>query len=309
MKFEQPIPVKTLATAYNLQIKGNSDLQATGINVIHRVEPGDITFVDIAKYYQKAIDSAATIILINQPIDCPPHKVLLITDQPFLVYNDLVKSYRPFAFSRQEIDPSAKIGAGTIIEPNVVIGAQVVIGEQCYIQGNSYIGPYTQIGNRVNIQAGALIGTDAFYFKKENNRYLKWHTGGRVLIGNDVEIGAGTTINRGVSADTIIGDGTKIDCQVHIAHGVQVGKNCLIAAQTGISGKTIVGDQVVIYGQVGIAQTLHIGEESVILAKSGVSKDLPAKGIYFGYPASEARQKNRELAVLRQLPDWWKSQP
>jgi len=308
MKFDLPIPISTIAAAFGLEIRGNSTLQASGINVIHRVEAGDITFVDIPKYYQKAIDSAATIIIINQAIDCPQHKALLITDQPFQVYNELVKEHRPFVFARQEIDPTARIGAGTIIEPNVLIGAHVTIGESCYIQGNAYIGPYTQIGNRVNIQAGALIGSDAFYFKKEDERYLKWHTGGRVIIADDVEIGAGSTVNRGVSSDTSIGEGTKIDCQVHIAHGVRIGKHCLIAAQTGISGKTIIGDGVVIYGQVGIAQTLKIGDRAIILAKSGVSKDLPANGIYFGYPASEARQKNKELAVLRQLPDWWKTQ-
>ena len=309
MKFDQPVPVTSLANSFHLQLKGNRDLLAQGINVIHRVEPGDITFVDIPKYYQKAIESPATVILINQEIACPDDMALLISDDPFRVYNELVKQHRPFTFARQEIDPTAITGPGTIIEPNVTIGAHVTIGEKCYIQSNAYIGPHTIIGDRVTIQSGALIGTDAFYFKRENGRYLKWHTGGRVIIGDEVEIGAGTTINRGVSADTTIGEGTKIDCQVHIAHGVIIGKNCLIAAQSGISGKTIVGDEVVIYGQVGIAQTLRIGDQAVILAKSGVSKDLAPKGIYFGYPAAEARQKNRELAVLRQLPDWWKSQP
>ncbi len=307
MKFPQPISVKDLAKRYNLEIYGDSSLLAQGINVIHRVQPGDITFVDIPKYFQKSLNSPATVILINQKIDCPPGKVLLINDDPFEVYNDLVKQHRPFQFSRDDIDPTAQIGVSSIIEPGAIIGAHVVIGDQCYVQGNTYIGPYTQIGNRVNIQSGALIGTDAFYFKHDQDGYTKWHTGGRVLIQDQVEIAAGCTVNRGVSSDTQIGFGTKIDCQVHVGHGAIIGKHCLIAAQSGISGKVKIGDHVVIYGQVGIAQNITIGDRVIILAKSGVSKDLQPDKVYFGYPAAEVMTKNRELAALRNLPEFMKS--
>ena len=116
-----------------------------------------------------------------------------------------------------------------------------------------------------------------------------------------MEIGAGCTINRGVSGESVIGEGTKIDCQVHVGHGVVIGKNCLIAAQVGIAGKTIIGDNCVIYGQAGIAQNVMIGDNSVILAKSGVSKDLRGNKTYFGYPAGEAREKYKEIAMLRLL--------
>ena len=123
----------------------------------------------------------------------------------------------------------------------------------------------------------------------------------RVVIEDNVDIGAGCTINKGVSNDTIIGEGTKIDCQVHIGHDAQIGKNCLIAAQAGISGNTVIEDEVVIYGQVGVAQNLRIGKKAIILAKSGVSKDLAGDKTYFGYPAQEVRDAYKELAILRQL--------
>lgn len=151
------------------------------------------------------------------------------------------------------------------------------------------------------MQAGALIGTDAFYYKKINGHYHKWRSGGRVIIGNDVEVGAGCTISRGVSGETIIGEGTKLDCQIHIGHGAVIGRHCLIAAQVGIAGKTIIGDHCVIYGQVGIAQNLHIGDHTILLAKSGVSKDLEGGKTYFGVPAGEAREKYKEIAGIKML--------
>jgi len=195
------------------------------------------------------------------------------------------------------------MGRNTHIDYGVTIGHDVVIGDDCYIQSGAFIGDGTKIGDRVNIQAGALLGTDAFYFKKINGAYHKWRSGGRVIVNDDVEIGAGCTINRGVSGETIIGAGTKLDSQVHVGHGVVIGQHCLIAAQTGIGGKTIIGDSCVIYGQVGIAQNLVIGSNSVILAKSGVSKNLRGGETYFGYPADIAREKFKELARLRQISE------
>ena len=196
-----------------------------------------------------------------------------------------------------------------IFEPNVVIGNHVRIGVGSYIQAGAVLHDFTVIGKNVIIGAGALIGTDAFYFKRNTvadadesgKGYKKWRSGGRVVIEDNVDIGAGCSINKGVSSDTIIGAGTKIDCQVHIGHDAQIGKNCLIAAQVGISGNTVLEDEVVVYGQVGIAQNLRIGQKAVILAKSGVSKDLAGEKTYFGYPAQEVRDAYKELAILRQM--------
>lgn len=301
MDFELPIAVKDLANKYLMKISGDINAIATGINEIHKVRYGDITFVDAEKYYDKAIQSAATIIIINKEVDCPQGKTLLITEDPFAIYNQLVWANRPMTYMPSDRGQNLIIGHNTHIDFGVNIGHDVVIGSNCYIQSGVFIGDSTIIGDNVQLQAGVLIGTDAFYYKKINGMYQKWRSGGRVVIREDVEIGAGCTINRGVSGDTIIGQGTKLDCQVHIGHGVEIGRNCLIAAQTGVGGKTIIGDDVVIYGQVGIAQNLHIGDKAIILAKSGVSKSLEGSKTYFGYPAGEAREMYREMATVKAL--------
>ncbi len=303
MRLPNPIPVQHLAEKFGARLLGNDNLQATGINEVHHVEAGDITFVDFEKYYQKALESKATIILIDKEAEVPEGKALLVLDQPFKAYDALVREYRPFQPVTAQVSPSAQIGEGTIIEPGAVIGHEVVIGKNCYIQANVYIGDYTSIGNEVTIEAGAAIGTDAFYFKRTDAGYEKWCSGGRVVIEDKVSIGANCTINKGVSSDTVIGEGTKLDCQVQIGHDTKIGRHCLFAAQVGVAGNTIVGDKVILYGQVGIAQNLHIGDGAVVLAKSGVRKDINPKEVHFGYPAKEARGVYKELAALRQLPD------
>ncbi|MBK6571556.1 MAG: UDP-3-O-(3-hydroxymyristoyl)glucosamine N-acyltransferase [Saprospiraceae bacterium] len=302
MKLAQPIPVKELAEKFSLKIIGEANQLVYGINEIHKVTPGDLTFVDAEKYYSKSINSPATIILINKETECPPGKTLLVCEQPFEVYNQLVISVRPEQALNTNYAHTADIHPTAIIEPGAIIGHHAVIGEGTYIQANAYIGEYTVIGKNCRIQAGAILGTDAFYYKKTKDGFVKWRSCGRTILHDHVEIGAGSTINKGVSGDTIIGEGTKIDCQVHIGHGVVVGKHCLFAAQVGIGGKTIIGDHVVLYGQVGVAQNLVIESNVTVLATSGVSKSLEAGKTYFGAPAEEISVKYRELAALRGLP-------
>ena len=306
MKFSQPIPVKEIAERFNCELIGNAELEATGMNEIHKVEKGDITFVDLDKYYSKSINSAASIIIIDKRADFPEGKALLLCENPFEVYNSIAKEHRPFEPLNKMVSDSAMIHPSSILEPNVVVGNHVRIGKNCYIQANVFIGDYTIIGDNVNIQAGTVIGTDAFYFKKTEAGYEKWRSVGRVVIENDVEIGACCTINRGVSGDTIIGEGTKFDSQIHIGHGAVVGKKCLFAGQVGVGGKTIIGDNVVLYGQVGIVNNLVIGDNIVVLAGAGVSKNLESDKVYFGAPASEVRTKYKELAALRMLPEFMK---
>ena len=304
MIFPQPISVREIAEKFGAQIIGDDTLSATGINEIHKVQPGDIAFSDAPKYFEKTLKSAATVILLNAEAECPPGKAILVVPDPFGVYDSLIRAHRPFEPLRFPISPLASIHPTAIIEPGVVIDANVTIGAHAYIQANAYIGAYTEIGQHVIIGANCVIGSDAFYFKKKpDGSYQKWRSGGRVIIEDHVDIGAGCIINKGVSGDTIIGEGSKLDCQIHIGHGVVVGKNCLFAAQVGIGGKTVVGDNVVLYGQVGIAQALHIGNNAVVQAKSGVSKSLEGGKSYFGTPAAEIREKYRELAALRQLPE------
>lgn len=302
MKFDKPIPIQKIATRLKADIIGDNTGDAIGINEIHHVRTGDITFSDVKKYFEKALNSAATFIILNEiPDMIPEGKVVLIHPQPFEAYDSLVREQRPFSPLSNEVADSAAIHPSVIFEPNVVIGNHVRIGLGSYIQANAVIHDFTVIGKNVTIGAGALIGTDAFYFKRYTEGYKKWRSSGRVVIEDRVDIGAGCTINKGVSSDTIIGEGTKIDCQVHIGHDAQIGKNCLIAAQAGISGNTVLEDEVIVYGQVGIAQNLRIGKKAIILAKSGVSKDLVGDKTYFGYPAQEVRDAYKELAILRQM--------
>ncbi|MCK6692362.1 MAG: UDP-3-O-(3-hydroxymyristoyl)glucosamine N-acyltransferase [Thermoanaerobaculia bacterium] len=304
MKFPQPIPVTELARRFNAQLIGDKTLYATGINEIHKVETGDIAFSDAPKYFQKTLDSAATIILLNAAADCPPGKAILVVENPFNVYDTLIREQRPFEPLTTPVSHRAGIHPTAIIEPGVVIAANVRIGARSYIQANTYIGEYTYIGEEVSIGPNCIIGSDAFYFKKHpDGTYQKWRSGGRVIIEDRVDIGAGCTINKGVSGDTIIGAGSKLDCQIHLGHGVVIGRNCLLAAQVGIGGKTIIEDNVVLYGQVGVVQAVRIGKGAVVLAGAGVSKSLEGGKTYFGAPAEEMREKYKELAALRQLPE------
>ena len=304
MKFPHPISVSELAARFQAQVIGDASLSATGINEIHKVEPGDIAFSDVKKYFEKTLASAATVILLNEAAECPPGKVILVVPQPFEAYDALIREYRPFEAITEAICPEAYIHPTALIEPGVVIANHVRIGAYCHIQANTYIGEYTEIGDYVSIGPNCTIGSDAFYYKKQaDGSFQKWRSGGRVILHDRVDIGAGCTINKGVSGDTIIGEGSKLDCQIHIGHGVVVGKNCLFAAQVGIGGKTIIEDNVVLYGQVGIAQAIQIGKGAIVLATSGVSKSLEGGKTYFGAPAEEVRDKYKELAALRQLPD------
>ncbi|MCB0688914.1 MAG: UDP-3-O-(3-hydroxymyristoyl)glucosamine N-acyltransferase [Saprospiraceae bacterium] len=301
MRFASPVSVSSLAKEIGAKIIGDANLWAHGINEIHKVVPGDITFVDIEKYYSKSLSSSATIILINKEVDCPPGKCLLVVKNPFQVYNDLVLRHRPFQPLTHLHSATAKIHPTAMIEPQVIIGDEVSIGANSYIQGNCYIGSHTTIGENVIIQAGTIIGTDAFYFKQWPEYYEKWHSGGEVIIEDNVFIGAGCTINKGVSGATIIGSGSKLDSQVHIGHGVVLGKNCLLAGQVGVGGKTIVGDRVRIYGQAGLANNITVGADAVVLAKAGVLRSVEGGKSYFGMPAEEARRKFMQIVAVKNL--------
>ena len=157
------------------------------------------------------------------------------------------------------------------------------------------------IGNNVTIHAGTVLGADAFYYKKRPEGFDKLKSGGRVVIEDEVDLGALCTIDRGVTGDTTIGRGTKIDNQVHVGHDTVIGKKCLIASQTGIAGCVVIEDEVTIWGQVGMTSGITIGTKAVILAQSGISKSLEGGQTYFGYPAEEARKKYKEMGALRQL--------
>jgi UDP-3-O-[3-hydroxymyristoyl] glucosamine N-acyltransferase len=307
MKFPQPISVKTLAEWLEADLVGDTSLFAHGINEIHQVEAGDITFSDVAKYFEKSLKSAATIIFLNEKIDPPAGKCVVVCAQPFDAFDSLIRRFRPDEPQRTPISHTAEIDPTATLEPGVVVGNYVKIGKNTRISANSVIGAYSIIGDNCFIGANCSIGTDAFYYKKKaDGSFQKWTTGGRVILENRVEIGPSCTLARGVTGDTIVGEGTKLDAQIQLGHEVKIGKNCLLAAQVGVGGNTIIGNNVVIYGQVGIAQNIVIGDGVLISAKSGVSKSLAGGQSYFGIPADESMVKYRELAALRQLPAFLK---
>ncbi|MDP6909572.1 MAG: LpxD N-terminal domain-containing protein, partial [Flavobacteriales bacterium] len=255
MKFKIPITAGQLAKELNATCLGNASLTFTGINEIHRVQDGDITFCDNPKYYKKALASNASVILINGPQEVPSGKVLIVVKQPFKVFTALTKRYREFEVQNQMISPSAHIGTDTRILPGVFIGKNVKIGKDCLVHPNVTIYDACEIGDRVEIHSGAVIGSDAFYYQKTDG-YQKLYSCGSVKIENDVEIGAGCTIDRGVTSKTVIGAGTKLDNMVQIGHDTVIGKNCLLASQVGIAGVVTVEDDVILWGQVGVQKDL-----------------------------------------------------
>ena len=308
MRLDKPVSVKWIADFIGAEITGNRNALATGINEIHKVETGDIVFVDHPKYYHTCINSAATVIIINKNTDHPEEKTLLIVTDPFEAYIKLVEHFRPFTPSSKNISDSAVVGVNTVIMPNSFVGNNVTIGNDCVIHPNVTILDHSVIGNNVIIQAGTVIGSDAFYYNKKTNRdihYKKMVSCGRVVLEDFVEIGANCTIDRGVSGDTVIGAGTKIDNLVHIGHDTEVGKNCLFAGQVGIAGATKIEDNVILWGQVGVSKTLTIGKDAVILAQSGVPSSLTGGKTYFGSPAEDAREKMKELVWIKRIPQLW----
>ncbi|WP_378173562.1 UDP-3-O-(3-hydroxymyristoyl)glucosamine N-acyltransferase [Aquimarina sp. SS2-1] len=303
MKFPQAHTLKQIATIISSEFIGSPDFQVLGMNEIHVVTPGDIVFVDHPKYYDKALESPATVILINKKVDCPDGKALLISDDPFRDFNMLTTYFKPFQKATSIISETSKIGKNTVIQPGVFVGNDVVIGDNCVIHANVSLYDGTVIGNNVTIHSGTVLGADAFYYKKRPQGFDKLISGGRVVIEDNVDLGSLCTIDRGVTGDTTIKSGTKIDNQVHIGHDTVIGKKCLIASQVGIAGCVVLEDEVTLWGQVGVTSGITIGTKAVISAQSGISKSLEGNKSYFGTPADDFRKKYKEIAAIRQIPE------
>jgi UDP-3-O-[3-hydroxymyristoyl] glucosamine N-acyltransferase len=302
MQLTPPLSLKEVAAIIEAEFDGDPAFQVTGINEIHRVQNGDLTFVDHPKYYKKALESAASTVIINKKMDTPNGKALIFSDDPFSDFVLLTKKFRSFEQASGMISPTATIGRGTIIQPGAFIGNNVIIGNNCLIHANATIYDHCIIGDNVIIHSGAILGADAFYFKRRPDQFDKLESCGRVVIEDDVEIGANTTIDKGVSGDTIIGKGSKLDNLIQVGHDTIIGKNCLFAAQAGIAGCVNIEDDVILWGQVGVQKDLTIGKGAVVLGQSGISKSLKGNTTYFGSPVQEAKAKMKELAVIKKLP-------
>lgn len=282
-----------------------------------------VSFLDNKKYIDtfKSTKAGACIVRPNMRDIAPAETALIITKEPYHAYARIAQMFYPTMSStgavatNVSIDPSAEvadtadiasgavIGARAQIEAGCKIGANTVIGDGVHVGENTTIGPnttvaFSDVGARCIIHAGVQIGQDGFGFALGPSGHVKVPQLGRVIIGDDVEIGANTTIDRGTGPDTVIGCGTKIDNLVQIGHNVQVGENCIIVSHVGISGSTELGDFVVVGGQVGIAGHLHIGSGARIAAQSGVMRDVPPGQELAGTPAKPMRQWFREVATL-----------
>ncbi len=306
MKFPKPHTLKQISQLIDCDFVGAEDFPVFGMNEIHVVEAGDIVFVDHPKYYDKALNSKATIILINKEVECPKGKALLVSDDPFRDFNKLTNHFRPFKASNSQVSNSVIIGENSIIQPNCFIGHNVVIGDNCVIHSNVSIYDDTVIGNHVTIHAGSILGANAFYYKNRPEGYDRLKSGGRVVIEDYVDIGAACTIDRGVTADTIIGKGSKLDNQIQIGHDTIIGEKCLIASQVGIAGCVMVEDNVTIWGQVGVKSDVTIAKGTILYAQSGLGHSTEENKTYFGSPAVEAREKFKEMAYLKKLPEIYK---
>ena len=320
-----------IADAVGARVVGDANAEVKWLRSVASADEHSLVFVEDAKWLPEALESHAAAIVTGEfATQTPTNKTLLIAAQPKLAFARAAGLLHPREKDRSGIhstaivDSSAKLSNGVSISPNTVVGPGVAIGERTTIGPNCVIGsgvrigshctikssvtiyPRTELGDRVIVHSGAVLGSDGFGYVRDRTtgEYEKFPQIGRLVIGNDVEIGANSTIDRGALDETVIGDGVKIDNLVHIGHNVSVGKNVVIAAQTGISGSAVIEDNVVVAGQVGIADHVRIEEGAILGAQCGIpsNKVIRGKGILFwGTPARPIREYLKELAVLSRL--------
>lgn len=299
MTFTKPQTLKSISELIGAKMIGDENFPVLGTNEIHRVKSGEIVFVNHPKYYDKALNSAATIILIDKEVDCPPGKALLVSHDPFRDFNKINTHFTKITHFGETLH-ELEVGERTQIHSSVVIGNNVKIGNDCIIYPNVVIGDRTVIGDNVIIQSNTVLGGDAFYYRKLNGNFDRLISVGNVIIENNVEIGNNCTIDRGVTDSTIIGEGSVLDNQIQIGHDTTIGKKCLIASLTGIAGCCIIEDEVTIWGQVGMASGVRVEKGTVLLGKTGVNKDLKT-GTYFGQLAEEFKEYLKKQSKLRKL--------
>lgn len=300
MTFKSPQSLKSIAELIGAKFIGDENFQVFGTNEIHRVKAGEIVFVNHPKYYGKALNSDATIILIDKEVECPEGKALLVSDDPFRDFNKINEYYQgiqTFETTNQNI----KIGKNCKIHSSVVIGNDVTIGDNCMIFPNVVIGDRSVIGNNCIIQAGTVLGGDAFYYNKNAEGYRKMLSVGNVILEDNVEIGVNCCIDRGVTDSTIIKKGSKLDNLIQIGHDTVLGERTLVASGAMIAGCCIIEDDVQIWGQVGMASGKRVGKGAVLLGKTGVNRDLEGGKTYFGSLAEEFRDYLKKEVKLKNL--------
>lgn len=303
MNFKTPVTLGDLANLIGGKVIGDQNAAVSGLNELHVVREGDITFVDHPKYYNKVLESAATFVIINKEVEAPEGKSLILHDAPMDAFNKIIITHVPMRPSNNMVSDSATIGEGTIIQPGAFVGHDVVIGKNCIIHANASIYDGSVIGDNVIIHSNSVIGADAYYFQKRPQGYVKFQSAGKAIIESNVEIGASCTIDKGVTGDTVIGEGTKMDNHCQVGHDTTIGKHCLIGAFAAIAGVTVIEDEVILWARVAINKDIVIGSKAVILATSAVDKTIEGGKVYMGSPVMEVRQYWKYFASLRKVPD------
>ncbi len=324
-----PFTLAELAEVSGAELSAEADQgkQIHDVAPLAAATPEDVSFLANPRYVGEFSETRAGAAFVHPKHAERGSKVtaLLLSDQPYKAYALAARAFYPFEVVGRAgidpaalVDPSAALGEGCQVDPGAVIGVGATIGARCRIGSNAVIGEnvvigrdgwigacvslsHCMIGARVILHPGVRIGQDGFGFAPDPAKHVKVPQLGRVIIDDDVEIGANTTIDRGSGPDTIIGDGCMIDNLVQIAHNVQLGRGCVVAAQVGLSGSVRLDDHVMLGGQVGIAGHLRVGPGAMVAAKSGVTRDLEGGGVYGGVPAVPIRQWRRQVATLARL--------
>jgi UDP-3-O-[3-hydroxymyristoyl] glucosamine N-acyltransferase len=319
------IPLSQLAVLVNGQVEGE-EVTITGVNTIDGANAGEIAFVDRLELLPVGEASSAAALIVS-PEAKTSAKPIIITEDPRLAFSKVLELFAPERRVYNGVHPTAVLGHNVKIAPGVSVGAHAVIGDNVIIEADAVVHPLAYVGHEVTIgagteihpqvyvgervsigrdciiHAGAVIGCDGFGYLQTREGHRKIPQIGTVIIEDNVEVGANSTIDRATVAATIIGAGTKIDDVVHIAHNCVIGRNCLFAGQVGIAGSTEVGDYVIMGGQVGVNDHVRICSQAVVAAQAGVFADIDEPGTYSGYPARAHRGQMRVLAATQKLPD------
>jgi UDP-3-O-[3-hydroxymyristoyl] glucosamine N-acyltransferase len=321
------VTLRQLADLVRGTVLGDGNLAIQAARTLDEAQQGDITFVEDERHAPRLHDcgASAAVVSANFPANGLP---LVRVADPLTAFIAIVRHLhgRPEAPAhgidpRADIHPTARLGSGTSVHPLAVIGQRTTLGARCTIHSGAVIGRFcrlgddvtiypnavlydgTVLGNRVTVHANAVLGADGFGYRQQDGRHVKVPQLGHVEIGDDVEIGACTTIDRGTFHATRIGEGTKLDNHVQVAHNCRIGRHNLLVSHVGIAGSVSTGEYVVIAGQVGIVGHVHIGDGAMIGGQSGVTKDVPAGGRVLGSPAAPERDQKRVMMSLEKLPE------
>jgi UDP-3-O-[3-hydroxymyristoyl] glucosamine N-acyltransferase len=315
-----------LAERLGCKLEGDAGLEIRGIRGLEDAGPEDLTFVTEERYLARLRDTRAAAAIVAEGLSAAGRPILR-TSNPHLALARALAVFHPSAPAPSGIHPTAvvaadaridpqasigplcvvqagvEIGPGSVLEAQVFVGTNSRIGNECRIFPQVTLREGTWLGDRVTVHSGAVVGADGFGFARDGARYVKIPQVGRVVLEDDVEIGANAAIDRATLGETRIGRGTKLDNLVQIAHNVQVGQDTVIVAQVGISGSSRIGSRVMLAGQVGVVDHVSIGDEVMVGAQAGVTKDIPSRSIVLGSPAIPHREFKRQVATVARLPE------